>query len=141
MVPGDFNNDGVTDLFAITRADSGTGSVVTQSATSATTIARFDLTTRQGALGALSLAEAISLRISKELGIIGAGQSRIESAIGTLSAQRENTYAAAGRIQDADIAFESGAAVRLQILQQAGQAVLAQANQLPRIGLQLLAGV
>jgi flagellin len=60
--------------------------------------------------------------------------------LNTLSSSRENFAAAAGRIMDADVAEESAALTRTQILQQAGAAVLSQANQQPALALQLLRG-
>ncbi|HWH72693.1 MAG TPA: flagellin, partial [Methylibium sp.] len=61
-----------------------------------------------------------------------------ESVIGSLQVSAENLAAARGRIMDADFAAESAALSRAQILQQAGNAMVAQANQLPQQVLQLL---
>ncbi len=71
-------------------------------------------------------------------GNIGALLSRTESALGLNAATVEQYQAARSRILDADIAQESANLVRLQILQQATTAVLAQANQHPGIALSLL---
>lgn len=59
---------------------------------------------------------------------LGAIQNRFESVIATLSIASENQAAARGRIMDADFAAETAALTRAQVLQQAGQAMLAQAN-------------
>ncbi|MBF0180470.1 MAG: flagellin FliC [Magnetococcales bacterium] len=69
---------------------------------------------------------------------LGAFQNRFEAVIANLSNISENTSAARSRITDADIAAESAALTRNSILQQAGTAILAQANQQPQIALQLL---
>jgi len=69
---------------------------------------------------------------------MGAFQNRFESVIANLSNVSENTEAARSRIVDADIAAETAALTRNAILQQAGVAILAQANQQPQIALQLL---
>ncbi|MBF0215040.1 MAG: flagellin FliC [Magnetococcales bacterium] len=69
---------------------------------------------------------------------LGAFQNRFESVIANLSNVSENTAAARSRIVDADIAAESANLTRNSILQQAGTAMLAQANQQPQIALQLL---
>ncbi|MBF0455263.1 MAG: flagellin FliC [Magnetococcales bacterium] len=69
---------------------------------------------------------------------LGAVQGRFESIIANLSNVIENTTAARSRIMDADIAVETANLTRNSILQQAGVAILAQANQQPAISLQLL---
>ena len=68
----------------------------------------------------------------------GAIQNRFESTITSLSATAENLTASRSRIQDTDFAAETAALTRGQILQQAGVAMLAQANQLPNTVLSLL---
>ncbi len=68
----------------------------------------------------------------------GAVQNRFESVVVNLTTYSENLSAARGRIQDADFAKETANLTRSQILQQAGVAILAQANQLPQAALQLL---
>ncbi|MBF0271236.1 MAG: flagellin FliC [Magnetococcales bacterium] len=72
---------------------------------------------------------------------LGAVQSRFESIISNLSNVSENTQAARSRIQDADIAQETANLTRNSILQQAGVAILAQANQQPTIALSLLSRI
>jgi len=69
---------------------------------------------------------------------LGALQSRFENAIANIQIAAENTAAARGRIMDADFAAETATLSRAQILQQAGTAMVAQANQLPQQVLQLL---
>jgi len=56
----------------------------------------------------------------------------------SLQTSRENIQSAEARITDADVAVEAAALTRINILQQAGSAVLAQANQLPPLAVQLL---
>jgi flagellin len=69
---------------------------------------------------------------------LGAVQSRFETTISFLKTAVENQAAAKGRIMDADFAAETAALSRTQILQQAGTAMIAQANQLPQAVLKLL---
>ena len=69
---------------------------------------------------------------------LGAVQSRFENAVSNIMVQSENVAAARGRIMDADFAMETANLSRAQILQQAGTAMVAQANQLPQQVLQLL---
>ena len=68
----------------------------------------------------------------------GATQSRFEAIISNLQVSVENQTAARSRIMDADYAAETAALSRAQILQQAGNAMVAQANQLPQLVLRLL---
>ena len=81
--------------------------------------------------------EAIN-RVSSTRGELGAMQGRFTSNIANLSNVVENVTAARSRIMDADIAAETATLTKLSILQQAGTAVLTQANQLPQLALQLL---
>ncbi|MEO5377443.1 MAG: flagellin FliC [Magnetococcus sp. DMHC-6] len=69
---------------------------------------------------------------------LGAFQNRFEATISSLTNISENTSAAQSRIMDADIAAETANLTRYSILQQAGVAVMAQANQQPQIALRLL---
>ncbi len=70
----------------------------------------------------------------------GATQSRFDAIIANLQVSAENQTAARSRIMDADFAAETAALSRAQILQQAGNAMVAQANQLPQQVLKLLGG-
>lgn len=76
--------------------------------------------------------------ISRNRGTLGAAESRLETTINNLMVARENFQAAEAVIRDVDVASESAELTRLSILQQAGTAILAQANQQPRLALQLL---
>lgn len=76
--------------------------------------------------------------INSERAKLGAVQNRFESVIGNLQVSVENQAAARSRIVDADFAAETAALTRAQVLQQAGTAMLAQANQIPNNVLSLL---
>jgi flagellin len=76
--------------------------------------------------------------LATQRGTLGATESRLRVAINNLSVSRENFAAAESRIRDADVAAEAAELTRLGILQQAGAAVLAQANQQPSLALSLL---
>ena len=69
---------------------------------------------------------------------LGAVQNRLDSIVSNLSNVSENTSAARSRIMDADVAQETSSLTKNSILQQAGAAILAQANQQPQLALQLL---
>ena len=71
---------------------------------------------------------------------IGALQNRLENTVANLMIQAENLQAAESRISDTDVATEMTELVRSQILTQASVAMLAQANSLPQMGLQLIGG-
>ena len=77
-------------------------------------------------------------QVNEARATLGAVQSRFESAVANIMTQSENTSAARGRIMDADFAAETANLSKAQILQQAGTAMVAQANQLPQQVLSLL---
>ena len=76
--------------------------------------------------------------VNNERATLGASQSRFESVIANLQVSVENQSAARSRIMDADFAVETANLSRSQILQQAGNAMVAQANQLPQQVMRLL---
>ena len=78
--------------------------------------------------------------IDASRGDLGAVQNRFESTISNLQNVAENLSAARSRIMDADIAQETSRMTAQNILQQAGVAILTQANQTPQLALQLLQG-
>ncbi|MFK7962769.1 MAG: flagellin [Burkholderiaceae bacterium] len=82
--------------------------------------------------------DTLLTEINTERATWGAAQNRFEAIISNLQISAENQTAARSRIMDADYAAETAALTRAQVLQQAGTAMLAQANQLPQSILQLL---
>jgi flagellin len=76
--------------------------------------------------------------VTRNRGTLGAAESRLEVTIANLQVARENFQAAESRIRDVDVASEAAELTRLNILQQAGAAVLAQANAQPQLALQLI---
>ena len=84
-----------------------------------------------------AIAGAIS-SLATQRGTLGATESRLQVSINNLSVARENFAAAESRIRDVDVATEAAELTRLGILQRAGSAVLAQANQQPSLALSLL---
>lgn len=87
---------------------------------------------------ALDAVKAAIGSITSNRGVLGATDSRLRVTIQNLSVARENFAAAESRIRDVDVANEAAELTRLNILQQAGAAVLAQANQQPTLALSLL---
>jgi len=91
--------------------------------------------------GAETALDAIDTKIdtvATDRATYGAASSRLSSAINNLNIMSENTNAAKGRIVDADFAVETANLTRASILQQAGSAMVAQANQMPNNVLSLL---
>ena len=97
-----------------------------------------NIDTRDGAVTAISSVDAALAQIDTIRGDLGAVQNRFESTISNLSNVSENLSAARSRILDADIAMETSAMTKQNILQQAGVSILAQANQAPQLALSLL---
>jgi flagellin len=103
-----------------------------------TTIDKVNIDTQAGANTAISSVDAALAQIDTIRGDLGAVQNRFESTIANLSNVSENLSAARSRILDADIAMETSAMTKNNILQQAGVSILAQANQAPQLALSLL---
>jgi len=97
-----------------------------------------DLSTVTGANTAIDNLDRALDTVNSMRADLGAVQSRFESTINRLTTTAENLSAARSRIMDADFAVETASLTRAQILQQAGVAILAQANQQPQLALQLL---
>jgi flagellin len=124
-------NAGEVIAVATTRLDNHASVTAVTGTTSA-------IASALGATTALtSIDNALEL-VNSNRALYGATQSRFESVISTLQIAAENQAAARARIMDADFAAETANLSRAQILQQAGSAMVAQANQLPNQVLALL---
>ncbi|WP_312976936.1 flagellin [Stutzerimonas nitrititolerans] len=97
-----------------------------------------DISNAAGAQAAVLVIDDAIKQIDSQRAELGAVQNRFENTIANLQNIGENVSAAKGRIQDTDYAAETAALSKNQILQQAGTAILAQANQLPQAVLSLL---
>lgn len=93
---------------------------------------------QSAARAALDAINTAIVSVTRSRGQLGAAESRLEVTINNLQVARENFKAAESRIRDVDVASEAAELTRLSILQQAGAAVLSQANQQPQLALQLL---
>ena len=91
-----------------------------------------------GASKAMANLDKALSQVDSVRGGLGAKQNRLESTIANLSNVSENLSAARSRIVDADIATETSEMTKMNILQQAGVSILAQANQTPQLALSLL---
>jgi flagellin len=105
---------------------------------SGTAVNAIDISTVAGANAALPALDAALSTVNTARASLGAVQNRFTSTIENLATTTENLSASRSRIQDADFAQETANLSRSQILQQAGTAMVAQANQLPQGVLALL---
>jgi flagellin len=103
--------------------------------TSTPTVQITDIGSAQGAMATID--DAIDA-VNSQRATFGASQNRFENVVANLMVSQENQTAARGRIMDADYAVETSNLSRASILQQAGNAMVAQANQLPQQVLALL---
>ena len=127
---------------ATLRGTPGTGGESFFTATSGASelqgVETLDVSTVEAATRSLTTVDAAIAVIAGQRAKFGALQARFETAISGLQTTGENLSASRSRIQDADFAMETANLSRTQILQQAGTAMVAQANQLPQAVLQLL---
>jgi len=105
-----------------------------------TAVDGISVASRDDALGAIMSVDQALADVDSIRGGLGAVQNRFESTIANLQNVSENLSAARSRILDADIAQETSAMTKNNILQQAGVSILAQANQMPQLALSLLGG-
>ena len=98
------------------------------------------LSSATDAQAAISALDTAIQTLNTQRGSLGATQNRLTMSISNLGTMHENMSAADSRIRDVDVAAESAAMARNQILSQAGTSVLAQANQLPQAALSLIGG-
>ncbi|MBA4108231.1 MAG: flagellin FliC [Leptothrix sp. (in: Bacteria)] len=125
------------DVITVTTTDMTADASIALVTTDATNI--IDSTTDTGELGdVIDNIDAAIDRVNTERAVFGATQNRFDSVISNLQVSVENQTAAKSRIMDADFASETANLSRAQILQQAGNAMIAQANQLPQQVLSLL---
>ncbi|MCY4756224.1 flagellin N-terminal helical domain-containing protein [Pelomonas aquatica] len=109
-------------------------------ASTGTAVNAIDISTVGGANAALSAVDAALATVNSNRATLGAIQNRFSSTIDNLTTASNNLSASRSRIQDADFAAETANLSRAQVLQQAGTAMIAQANQLPQQVLSLLKG-
>ena len=126
---------------AVTVAVAGGFTTGSQSiGSTGTAVSALDISTADGANTALTAIDAALNQINSSRAALGAIQNRFASTIDNLMTNAENLTASRSRIMDADFAAETANLSRAQILQQAGTAMVAQANQLPQGVLALLRG-
>jgi flagellin len=135
---GDINIGGTSGTVVTEQTGLTSGTNAAIAGTAQTGFATLDVSTVTGANNAMKAMDAAIDSVNSARGTLGAVQSRFENAISNIQTTSENLTAARARIVDADFAQETAALSRAQILQQAGTAMVAQANQLPQQVLSLL---
>jgi flagellin len=135
-----FNGSAIVGASAgaqVFQVGANNGDTLTITTTAVTTVAG-DLTTSANASTAVAALDTELNTITTNRATYGAAMSRFGFAISNLQISSENQTAARGRIMDADFAQETANLSRAQVLQQAGTAMVAQANQMPQQVLKLL---
>ncbi len=112
--------------------------VFTATNSSFLSVAALDIASATGSQAAIAAIDSALNQVSSSRGDLGAVQNRFTSTISNLQTTSENLSASRSRIQDTDFAAETANLTRGQILQQAGVAILSQANSLPNNVLSLL---
>jgi flagellin len=130
--------DGVTVGGTAAAGVKGLADGTTNAQQNGTAVSAIDISSLDGANQAIVSMDNALLTISSSRASLGALQNRFESTIANIQTNVENLTASRSRITDADFAAETASLSRNQILQQAGTAMLAQANQLPQNVLSLL---
>ena len=115
-----------------------TTKLVPQTNSTLQSVASLDVSNFTNAQKAIQIVDSALQAINGQRAQFGALQSRFENTISNLQVSSENLSASRSRIQDADFASETAKLTKSQVLQQAGTAMLAQANQLPQGVLSLL---
>ncbi len=118
----------------------GLANGATNASATGTAVSALDISTVGGANSAIASIDNALTSINSTRASLGAVQNRFESTIANLQTASENLSASRSRIQDTDFAAETANLSRAQILQQAGTAMVAQANSLPQSVLSLLKG-
>ena len=126
LAGGVANFTGLTTAFTAATTTAGAG------------VSALDLTSASGAQAALATVDSAITTVNSTRAALGAYQARFTSVVASLATTGENLTASRSRVQDADFAAETANLSRAQILQQAGTAMVAQANQLPQGVLALL---
>ncbi len=121
-----------------TVGNSGLTAATTNAALSGTAISNVDVTSVTNANSTLASVDAALQQVDSTRASLGAYQNRFQSAINSIQTTSENLTASRSRIQDADFAAETANLTKAQILQQAGTAMVAQANSSPQGVLALL---
>ena len=131
-------NGGTSFAIAVDYKDGATNNISIAIADIAPAAAGGDITDAANAQTAIGAVDTALQLVDTERGELGAVQNRLTSTINNMSNIRENLMASRSRTMDADFAAETANLSKYQVMQQAGTAVLAQANAIPQNVLSLL---
>ncbi|MBU4422902.1 MAG: flagellin [Gammaproteobacteria bacterium] len=134
----EFTIDKGTNAAAVLKDSLGMGAGTYGAGRSGQSLDTIDLSTQEGASAALTAIDNALSTVDSARADQGAVQNRFDSVLSSLASSSSNLTDARSRIQDADFAAETANLSKAQVLQQAGVAMLAQANQLPQNILSLL---
>ncbi|WP_087743629.1 MULTISPECIES: flagellin N-terminal helical domain-containing protein [unclassified Acidovorax] len=134
----EFTIDKGTNATAVLKNSLGMGAGTYGAGRSGQSLDTIDLSTQEGASAALTAIDNALATVDSARADQGAVQNRFDSVLSSLASSSANLTDARSRIQDADFAAETANLSKGQVLQQAGVAMLAQANQLPQNILSLL---
>ena len=143
LLSGSFATTATALTFQVDLGGDPTQQISVQLATMSPTalgITAIALTTSSDARAALSVLDTALQNLSSQRATLGAAQNRLQMAINNIDTMSTNISAANSRIRDVDVAEETARLAQNQILMQSGAAVLAQANQIPSLALNLLQG-
>jgi len=129
-----------SSAFSVTESAANFMTATTANGSTLASVGSIDITSQSGANNAIQIIDSSLDFVNGLRAKLGATQNRVESTISNLMTTSENLTAARSRIQDADFAAETASLTRSQVLQQAGMAMLAQANAQPNQVLTLLRG-
>ena len=118
--------------------DSSSSSKISLNISFALTVPKINLSTSENARNYLEKIDELIKRVNAKQTEYGAAHNRLESALESIGVSIDNLTSTQSTIRDADIAEESSAYIRNQILQQAAMTLMATANQTPELALQLL---
>ncbi len=139
LLSGGFAGSANAAVFHVgANADQTINLDITAATTSALSVGTLTVSNRSHANSSITAIDQAISRVDTLRGDLGAVMNRLESTIANLSNVSENISASRSRIVDADIAKETSAMTKNNILQQAGVSVLSQANQSPQLALSLL---
>lgn len=127
-----------SDAYTVNTVAANTTLIAGPSSSTLNDVASINIGSQVGSNDAISVVDGALGFINGLRAKLGAVQNRVESTVSNLNATAENLTAARSRIEDADFAKETAELARSQVLQQAGMAMLAQANALPQNVLSLL---
>jgi len=137
LLNGDYASTAITFHVGANK-DQTIALTIATATTAALTISGLSVTTQASAEQAIASLDSALKEVSSQRAKLGAVQNRLEHTIANLGVAAENLQASESRIRDVDMALEMMNFTKLQILQQAGTAMLAQANLAPQAILQLL---